>query len=53
GSFHWYDALYVNQVNSEERAQQVRLMQLIYSNAELVIAWLGEYRQEMFSRWTQ
>jgi hypothetical protein len=38
----WVDAICINQRNSEERTQQVRLMAKIYSKAHRVIVWLGE-----------
>ncbi|KAH8771527.1 heterokaryon incompatibility protein 6 [Hyaloscypha finlandica] len=37
----WADAICINQDDHEERAQQVRLMQRIYSEADIVTAWLG------------
>jgi hypothetical protein len=38
----WIDAISVNQADIPERNQQVRLMTQIYSNAEVVLAWLGD-----------
>jgi hypothetical protein len=37
----WIDALCIDQNNDEERSQQVSLMAQIYSDANLVISWLG------------
>jgi len=37
----WADAICINQDDHEERAQQVSLMQNIYSKASIVTAWLG------------
>ncbi|XWW99289.1 hypothetical protein V2A60_007298 [Cordyceps javanica] len=37
----WIDALCINQDDFDEKGQQVQLMRSIYSNAELVLAWLG------------
>ncbi|KAF2672697.1 hypothetical protein BT63DRAFT_133873 [Microthyrium microscopicum] len=37
----WADALSINQDNLDERSSQVQLMRSIYSDAELMIAWLG------------
>jgi len=37
----WADAVCVNQADLKERSSQVRLMRAVFSNAELVIAWLG------------
>jgi hypothetical protein len=37
----WADAICINQEDHEERAQQVPLMQRIYSKAGIVTAWLG------------
>ena len=38
----WVDAICINQEHSEEQAQQVRLMAMIYSKAYCVLVWLGE-----------
>jgi hypothetical protein len=38
----WVDAICINQVNTEERNQQVQLMDRIFSQATEVSAWLGE-----------
>ncbi|KAI0858243.1 heterokaryon incompatibility protein-domain-containing protein [Xylaria cubensis] len=38
----WIDAICINQTDFEERAQQVRIMSLIYSCASTVHIWLGE-----------
>jgi hypothetical protein len=37
----WVDAICIDQTNLDERAQQVGIMDRIYSNAKTVIAWLG------------
>jgi hypothetical protein len=37
----WIDAICINQSDSNERTAQVKMMQEIYENAQLVIAWLG------------
>lgn len=37
----WIDAICVNQLNLEERGEQVLLMRDIYSRAENTIVWLG------------
>ncbi|PMD41897.1 hypothetical protein L207DRAFT_376642, partial [Hyaloscypha variabilis F] len=42
GSFHWYDALCVNQEDNAERGHQVMLMRYIYYRADQTIVWLGE-----------
>jgi hypothetical protein len=42
GSFHWYDALCINQQDLQERAHQIGRMRTIYGDAWAVIAWLGE-----------
>ena len=39
----WIDAVCIDQSNDEERAQQVRIMDRVYSNARVVLAWLGEF----------
>jgi hypothetical protein len=46
GSFCWYDALCINQEDIAERNHQVQLMRDIYRSAELVVAWLGEEKDE-------
>lgn len=38
---YWIDAICINQSNQAERAQQVSIMGLIYSCAEVVSVWLG------------
>ena len=38
----WVDAICINPVNTEERNQQVQLMDRIFSQATEVSAWLGE-----------
>lgn len=38
----WVDAVCINQSDSEERAQQVRLMGEIYRQAYRVLCWIGE-----------
>jgi Heterokaryon incompatibility protein (HET) len=38
----WIDAICIDQTNEIEKASQIPLMGNIYSNAELVIVWLGE-----------
>ncbi|KAI0378485.1 heterokaryon incompatibility protein-domain-containing protein [Hypomontagnella monticulosa] len=37
----WIDAICINQTNIPERNQEVRRMAKIYSNAKLVVVWLG------------
>lgn len=37
----WADAVCINQANSAERTEQVRLMRGIFSLAKLVLGWLG------------
>ncbi|KAH6716999.1 heterokaryon incompatibility protein-domain-containing protein [Leptodontidium sp. MPI-SDFR-AT-0119] len=39
--FVWIDAVCIDQLNLEERGQQVKLMGQIYSSAESVDIWLG------------
>jgi hypothetical protein len=38
----WIDAICIDQTNMQERNHQVQMMRQIYSNAELVLVWLGE-----------
>ena len=37
----WIDQICINQDSYDERSAQVSIMRLIYSNAAMVIAWLG------------
>lgn len=38
----WIDALCINQLDIEERNEQLRSMKSIYQNATMVLVWLGE-----------
>jgi hypothetical protein len=38
----WIDAVCIDQTSIQERNHQVQMMRQIYSNAELVLVWLGE-----------
>jgi hypothetical protein len=51
----WADALCINQSDSSERTQQVRMMGEIYSNSLETIIWLGEPRlgEDVGSRFLQ
>jgi hypothetical protein len=42
----WADAICINQEDIAERNHQVQLMRDIYRSAELVVAWLGEEKDE-------
>lgn len=42
----WIDAICINQSDNAEKSAQVGRMHAIYSDAALVIAWLGEAMQE-------
>jgi hypothetical protein len=44
GSFHWYDALCINQADLAERSHQVGIMRQIYEKADRVVIWLGVER---------
>jgi hypothetical protein len=41
----WVDMLCINQTDVFERQSQVRLMGLVYSNAECVLCWLGPFNE--------
>jgi hypothetical protein len=41
----WIDAICIDQMNSEERSEQVLLMADIYRTAARVVVWLGEGRR--------
>jgi hypothetical protein len=41
----WVDAICINQLNLEEKTNQVRLMLDIFKRADMVIIWLGEQRE--------
>jgi hypothetical protein len=38
----WVDSLCINQLNDDERNEQIQRMAQIYQNAEIVFIWLGE-----------
>jgi hypothetical protein len=38
----WIDAICINQKDNAEKNQQIKIMHTIYSQADRVIAWLGE-----------
>jgi hypothetical protein len=40
----WVDAICINQRDYIERSQQIGKMEMIYSDARVIIAWLGEER---------
>ncbi|KAF5704872.1 heterokaryon incompatibility (HET) domain-containing protein [Fusarium globosum] len=42
----WVDAICINQDDLDERAQQVALMQQIYSRASSVLVWLGRATEQ-------
>lgn len=48
GVYFWIDALCIDQENLSERGHQVGLMADIYSNARLVMVWLGPGLDETF-----
>ena len=41
GHTMWIDAICINQMDYEERSQQVQLMTTIYARAEMIFCWLG------------
>jgi hypothetical protein len=41
----WIDAISIDQMNTQERNHQVRIMGKIYSSAQKVIVWLGSTDQ--------
>ncbi|KAH7092963.1 heterokaryon incompatibility protein-domain-containing protein [Paraphoma chrysanthemicola] len=41
GGLLWIDALSINQGDTQERSEQVKLMSQIYQNAQGVLVWLG------------
>ncbi|KAK3713006.1 hypothetical protein LTR37_008691 [Vermiconidia calcicola] len=50
----WMDSVCINQADSVEKGQQVRLMGDIYSRATHVLSWVGEHRdrsEELFYPW--
>ena len=42
----WMDCVCIDQSNIEERAEQVKIMHLIYQNAKSVLVWLGLERED-------
>lgn len=49
----WVDAICIDQTNDLERAHQVRLMDRVYHNANVVSVWLGLPRQRESVDWDQ
>jgi hypothetical protein len=45
-AFFWIDAICINQKDEDEKSLQVQMMGSIYSNAEIVIVWLGKRTPE-------
>lgn len=41
----WADAISINQLDNDEKSQQVQMMRDIYSAAERVVVWLGPEQQ--------
>ncbi|KAL1873513.1 hypothetical protein Daus18300_003876 [Diaporthe australafricana] len=41
-NYLWIDAICINQGDNNEKSSQVSMMDLIYSNAQTVVVWLGE-----------
>jgi hypothetical protein len=46
GSFHWYDALCINQRDYAERNHQLELMSRIYQQANQVVVSIGEMTED-------
>jgi hypothetical protein len=44
----WIDAICIDQSDTAERGQQVRLMGKIFANATIVVVWLGEAEDESY-----
>ncbi len=42
----WADAVCINQANTTEKTEQIRVMRTIYEQASLVLAWLGNPEEE-------
>lgn len=49
----WVDAICINQSDGEEKNQQVRAMNRVYSNAVEVTAWLGLQRLPGWIKWRE
>ena len=49
----WVDAICINQVNTAERNQQVRMMDRIFSQATEVSAWLGLQQSSRYLVWRE
>ncbi|KAF7560750.1 hypothetical protein G7046_g3414 [Stylonectria norvegica] len=43
----WVDQLCINQWDTKEKAEQVRLMRTIYSNCQSCLIWMGEVREDI------
>lgn len=42
----WIDGICINQDDSEEQSQQVMLMKQVYQQAEMVLYWIGEEKDD-------
>ena len=40
--YYWIDALYIDQLNDEERSEQVTITDKIFQRANAVDLWLGQ-----------
>ncbi|CAM1508702.1 Fc.00g055500.m01.CDS01 [Cosmosporella sp. VM-42] len=43
----WIDQLCINQSDTQEKAQQVRLMRKIYSSCQQCLLWMGEIQEDI------
>lgn len=46
GRVLWVDAICINQDDTSEKSRQIPLMRSIYAQADQVVVWLGEGREE-------
>ena len=52
----WADFICIDQLNTKEKSHQVSLMGVIYSQAIMVLAWVGEHAdrsEELFYDWPE
>ncbi|KAL6876816.1 HET domain-containing protein, partial [Trichoderma novae-zelandiae] len=47
----WIDALCINQMDLDERSQQVQLMRSIYTMCDRTVIWIGESPEDMSPTW--
>jgi len=47
----WIDAVCINQHSDDEKNHQIPLMRCIFSQAHMVLGWLGEAPEGLYESW--